>query len=565
MPVQPKNSPWVWSICSFLIALFILLQSFSLAIKNGMHTYVLEELFEFYARSISIAVSNLEYHLKGYVGYEKVYETLRNDGFTESNNNNSTALDLAIQKAATLRNPQSAIFTLTYNDPGYINYVRLSFLLFGYKISSVLFLYFAFLLIQIIFYFIEFRKNSLATAALVLFLLSHYAIIAVLAYVPGVVTPHNIRFLPVLSILPIMHVSTLVLFPKSIKLGTSLRVCVQSLMFLFVLQCRSSAIWFVFFLFFVLLIGIFYRRKKSSKGSEIATPNRLWKGKEILTRVKVLWPVFLLLIGVFFSPLKPHNLHPLYSERDKVVLGHHPFWLPLYLGLAINPDIKAEFSAHPMKFSKADGMMERYQPNDQDGTDAAFQWLKDHGRSEQDLFSFSPGERVDYRSAFRWFKEHPAPAGELGRAGGEGRKFDDTKDFKWGEYEHILEGILKEVIVRRPLQVLKTVLIIKPVLFFVYYKEYFMRINLQFPLFFVGGILAYLLSLTWGSDTAHISKFLGLSGGMFAFSMIVPLAVYPMPQAMCEQSLLLIMFFYWVVFWGTARFVASFLGLLGIR
>lgn len=567
---QYKITPRAQTALSVTLLFLIMAQTFSVAINDKMHQRIPESL-NHYAEAISIAISHLKFNLDGYVGYQKIYETLIANGFGWENHSDPIVLNAAIKKAQQVNNPGSEHVLLMVNDIGFIDYIRTAFTLFGYKVESFLYLYFLLLLIQVAVFFIEFRRNDLAVAGLVLFLLSHYIVVSgVYGAGYNLWTVHNNRFLSVLGILPMVHICLLALFRKPIKLSTFLGAVVQILIFVLILRCRSSAFWMLGPL---LLISC-----ATAVGWVL---NKFKRKLSILADFKMRpWPVIMVLGAVFMSFLiKPYILSAeYYNEKN---LTSHIFWYPIYVGIAISPDIREIYGprpgtkafdinewfsvvchedhgedtfrkaqarqwlcSHPKVAEPALTMLNTYRHwlsnhahDDLDGFRAAVKWLRDNGKTEGYLCTFGPGDKVDYS---RWFGEYDSDEKFLQREtfNGSLRTFDPKKDFKWREMDRIMGLVVKGAVIHHPIRVFKTIFILKPFFFFFNYLMYFLRITNLSAVVLIIMTYGYLLFQIRKSALVEIQRLLILFVLVFAFSMIVPMTAYPAPHTIADPALL---------------------------
>lgn len=555
--------PYILKFSWILLAVFIMAATFSTAIEKKMHQQI-PEPFGQYRQYIAIAISNLQYGLKGYVGYKRVFDVLRKNGFVNENMMNSLLLNNAIHQALTVQAPVSELVFVPNNDIGAIDYCRLSFALFGYKVESLLYLYFLLLFVQVLIFAIEFRKNKLAIAGVILFLLSHYCIVQGVAGVgANLSTVHNYRFLPVLGILPLAHICLLQLLRKPIGVRVFFRFIIQASILLFILQMRSSAIW---------MIGVF--------GISFAIAAlSLWKDRFnlsvfrglVLGRIGVswriilkLWPGMVLLMGMLIlSLVKPHIFHEGYYGSSNS--GGHTVWHNVFLGMLIDPEIRKVFgdpivleSLPPSKYSRlgSSNWRERCRAQDADGYSAAFKWLAENGMPENTLFNFNPDEKVDL-TCFFWFRDK-SRSGRLwqGENPGPGfRKFDPDPEFKWRRYDQIIGKVVKRVVVTYPFRVAMATFIMKPVLFLYDFVRYFVMAQNLFSVIIALGTLAYLVFYLRGACFPDLKILLAIVVGMTIFSMAPILIAYPAPYCISEQSLLLITcFFILVIYIGKKAF-----------
>lgn len=572
--VSTNKSQRLRMFFSAALLLLLMAQTFSFAIKDKMHQRIPESL-DHYAEAISIVISHVKFNLSGYTGYKNIYDTLIASGFGWDNHENPVVLNEAIQKAKEVSVSGSEYLLFSVNDTGFSDYIQMAFKFFGYEIESFLYLYFLFLFIQVTVFFIEFRKNDLAVVGLVLFLLSHYIIVnGVFSAGYNLWTVHNNRFLSVLGILPLLHICLLAFFQKPLRFSTFFGVSVQILIFVFILHCRSSAFWMLGPLFFIGIMWVV-------KWLKLSVLQDLCKGKLfILADMNVkLWAVIIALGAVFLSvAIKPYILNrEYYGEKN---IANHIFWYPIYVGLAINPEVRKIYGPRPdagldqeeyfrlvcleVHDEDSSGKAQvrqwlcshsnvskpaltilsalrprllNYTHNDLDGQRAVVKWLKNNGKTEKHLFTFGPDEKVDY---LWWFGEYDSDEKHLQQEtlNANVRKFDSKKDFKWREMDRIMGLVVKDALMHHPILVLKTVLIVKPVFFFLNYFMFFLRIQSLLAVLIIIMTFGYLLIQIRKSTLVEMQGLLILFFTVFAFSMIVPMTAFPAPHTIADSALL---------------------------
>lgn len=559
-----KNISNYQSFVNLIVLLFVFFQIFSVSIGDKMHQRIPESL-DHYAEAISISISHYKYDLKGYVGYRSIYDELISNGFDWYNHTNVVVLNEAINKAKQKIIDGSDYVLFSVGDIGYVDYVSLAFNFFGAKVESLLYLYMVILFVEVLLFFVTFRKERFVVVGLILFLLSHYIIANCLVGAGyNLWTFHNNRFLPVLGLLPIIHICLLSLFNKNLKLSILSGALIQVLIYIFILRCRNSAFWMMGLV--LLICGLWVLIKL-----------RLYLFN--VKRIK-LWPVVLVIFAVAASLFaKPYIMNAEYfSEKN---IASHTFWFPVYVGLAINPEIRKLYGPRDeqkpidsvSRFAEVcdedhsdDSYMKgkirtfvcknrkiaeiplvalrnwnewiySYTQNDQDGAKAVFNWLKQNGKTEEHLYTFGPDDNVGYPRYFGQCdsKERILQYEEVNDSL---RKFDSKKDFKWREMDRIMGEVVKSAIIDHPIIVIKTILLVKPFFFLVFYSLYFIRVKSIIGLIVIVGSLIYLERYIKDFSTEDMKKFLAILFGIFISSMMVTLIAYPAKHTISDQSIL---------------------------
>ena len=234
------------TLSSGLVVMILVAASYVFAIRAEMHLFSFEPR-PVHQLAISAAISRLKYRLPGYLGYRTVFKALDRsfDNIDDSYYPVVGNLNPYITNALKLQNvAHDETHTLRGQfSPALVDYYSLSFLLFGYQFQSLLYFYFLLLAIQSLIFFVQFRHTDNIIAMLILFLIAHYMTLTALRF-PGnqLDAPNNYRFLPVLAILPMLHLCLLSLYQRKVTTPCVLGAVAQSLLLAFIIQCRSSAL-----------------------------------------------------------------------------------------------------------------------------------------------------------------------------------------------------------------------------------------------------------------------------------------------------------------------------------
>lgn len=554
---QHKSIRYPYNFFSVVIICLVLLATFRIAINNGMQKTLADP--GWYCPSICGAISSLKYGRNGYVCYKKVLEKLNYLGELYYHpSKDPQAANRTIQQALTLEDPaRDGISTMAGMDSGYIDYCRLAFILFGYNVESLFYTYLLLFLIPVLIFFVTFRENKVAILILITFLLAHYVTVKAWSSLDAV---QNYRFMYILAILPLIHILMLTLLDRPLRFCAFIGTLIQSIIFTFVLWIRSSILWMGALL-------VIYSILRLSKGMSAKTK---------------LWPVWLALCIVLMSKIAiPFLLDPEYKKDGAT--SHHVVWHSIYLGLALHPEIRENYSnaiydnaiyglsrgvrvhgpvcsdenmrGNPIKIAVKKWLCDdahrwvfeiiyaikhpmEYQPNDQDGYSAAFKWLHDHGISEYYLFNFRPEENVDYKKYFVWFNYNS----QTNKKG----DFPWQEEFKWARYESVLMDVTKDVVLKHPLQVMQNVFIDKPIRYLCVYFFY-TPVN-HFPLLLLPITLFHFFVMRRHLPRNEILQGFKLLAVIFLFSLIPPLLVYPSTVVSADSALIFTMCIFYPIF-----------------
>jgi hypothetical protein len=539
----------------------LMIASFKVAIDSGM-TKTISGPTRCYQISMCGAITSLKYGRNGYVCYKKVFEALRpvSDLFWNSVKD-PKPYNFAIAEALKLNESQGdEIYSMGGWDAGYVDYCRLSFILFGYNIEGLVYLYFLLFFISVLMFFLTFRRNKPAVIMLIVFLFTHLVLVKATQHLgPQLCSVHCYRFLPVLAILPLLHILMLIANDRPLRFRALMGGLIQSLVFIFILWNRSSIMWMVVALVVYVAVELWKRRVR----------------KEPLTKMQW-WPavVLVLCVGIFNS-ITPVITDSGYKKDGQ--LSQHVVWHSIYLGLALNPTIRGSYSmpkdkieGSPTLYSQVcldnvsqkttiKGTVKKWmcshydsfpwlldgfynwskRPDDQDAYSAAFNWLHEHGSSEYYLFNFRKEEQVNYTKEFIWFHYNSQP---------EKRDMNwERNEFAWSRYDMILKNVVLDAIKKHPLQVIGEVFIDKPLRFLKEYFQGYLRID-TLPLLLLPITLIYCLFMAGMSNYKEILQGLQLLGGICVFSLIPVLLIYPNSFVIADTSFVLTMGIFYCVF-----------------
>jgi hypothetical protein len=241
-----------------------------------------------------------------------------------------TLINAAIDKAARFIwpfNPAEAVRGSGGDDLGFVDYVRLSFLVFGHNIQSLYYTYFLILGISAAAFLYAFRA---APAHLMLLIITSAAQIVLFSSnlfgsdsLGSIADP---RFLSIMAFVPGLHLGCLLLDRSPPTLMNVALAIVQSILIVFAFWIRASAIWVILALaVFAALITI---RGLLTRQNEI---RRIWS------------------VAVLLAVLAAHTLwvtvtlHPVYRSGGEI--SHHVFWHAVFYQLQFHPRWNEKYAA----------------------------------------------------------------------------------------------------------------------------------------------------------------------------------------------------------------------------
>ena len=550
----------------FFILSIIILTFF----KNDMHNDTKGNLHHINSESATIAISSLEYNLDGYVGYELIKNLFMNN----KNLDNTILLESIKYNKSYIE--KTDIFLVNDFELGYIDFYKIAFYLFDYKISSLLYMYLLIFIFPIIIFIFEFKKNQIALSLLPIFLTAYYFIINTAINTPsefGVM--YNNRLMTILGIIPLFHITLISILNKKINIISFLFILIQSVILAWLYNIRVTSQWMFIFLIFVIIYNFYKSLDTQSKKIQIVS--------FLLLNLKKTIPILLVFIlTVFITFYYQNNRSYLYDER----LAKHPFWHSILLGMTayddeiykmstkqnrkINPWHEVDYFCDNNNFIGQNKIKleiknfickKKYiansflnirllfskKANDQDAYTSAFQKLYNDGKDEYSIFKFKKNEFVDYYNEFWIFKiDKNSSQINIDKVNfynenkAKFRKFNWNEDLNWTKYESILKDITIENIINYPFKIIKLLIITKPI----------MLIKI-FIINYSGNIFSLILLCTTSVfiflfDKKNLSEkkvYIQILFFMLLTSLIAPIITYPGIETICDPALIFWIFF----------------------
>ncbi|MEA2908916.1 MAG: hypothetical protein QOJ15_997 [Bradyrhizobium sp.] len=349
--VDRSQAPRALPIVSLILAVIIVALTAYEGQRRGMD-YIFALGPEGEQTSITVAISDMVYGLNaGYVGFASVRERLvsiwpkgadrpRNQIRLE-NEKIKGLQNSAIQAAASMPQPKPgylgdrSLITVGLNeDIGYVDFVKLSFRLFGMNMEAMHYMFFLVLSISAAAFLLTFRSDTVAQAVLLCTLFSFYIEIYT-GYFNYTTTFSGMRHGSTFSLMPMWHFIFLMFRRQRATIVVVACTLVQLVIFALALRMRGSAVWSVLFIVsFAALLAIipFWRQRFWA-----------WPWQSVVRRMAC-WPVVLLLSGLFVNSMAMNAaLHAVYLTDD--VLPYHGLWHSAVLGMRYSPEVLPPRSA----------------------------------------------------------------------------------------------------------------------------------------------------------------------------------------------------------------------------
>ena len=400
------------------------------------------QLRDYFLETLSIALTEIKYGFNGYIGKTDILEQLSSSKIE--------TIDLKIDEIIKKNNYSNNYHILSVSEVGYIDYFKISFYIFGIRITSLVNLYYSILFISYICFFfsyIEDKKRIFSCVSLLIIILLFNNLIKPTNNSELYFSPSNLfnfRYLSVLAIIPALHLFFLNNNIRKSVLSV-ISLFIQIIILLFVIRIRFLIIWVPIGLMLLTLINyIFYKNRKD---------------KVIKLFIFLVLTLFITLISITDNKLK----NQLYFEKSNFAF-HSPAFSTL-IGLLSNNDLRVKYTKIDRLENKS-SKLQKYNPNrsfktyDQDGYAAAFFWLEKNEITYHKLFNFKDNENVNYQNYFDYEFDNNK---EISK---QGRDFIINKDFNFELMEEINKKVLLEILKNDYLFVLKSYLFEKPLMIF---------------------------------------------------------------------------------------------------
>jgi hypothetical protein len=314
----------------------------------------LYEVVQDAARAMAVAISDMHFHLnRGYVGYTAIFDELEKGGFTTNggliknlgrtypaNLVDRALLDHTLQTALNTPVPKDvgfgdhSLLSMGYAELGLVDYFKLTFHLFGYRVEGAFYIYFLLLGISVAAFILAYWRSSATLAIPILFLAAGNLIFST-DYFDNINSQSvaNPRFISTLGILAGLHILMLMLGARRATIFQVALACVQTLIFAFTMSVRATLLWFVMLIVLVAIVQIAVLIARSEAGRSVRASIGAWSAELAGLR---LWPALIFLIGTWtYQFTISMNTHPSYELDD--FLPSHLRYHNAFIGLKAHP------------------------------------------------------------------------------------------------------------------------------------------------------------------------------------------------------------------------------------
>lgn len=357
--VQPTPLKLRWLNLSFAaLTIGATLLAYHEGLRQNMHR-VAPDAIEMLAQTIAVDISQRYHGTHGYVGRSEVLQTLLQGGVTgrqnyldpfglkyPENGERPELIEKAIKDALALKDlPADAtfgnqkLFAPEANDPGFVDYLSLSFDLFGFQVEAFFYFYFLVFAVSVALFLLCYHADALPLLVLSI------AVVALLTLLDSQLftnvnlrAVHNQRFLGSLCLVPYLHLLFTFLVYRRPTWSRVVVTILQATLLTLLMFARSSAFWMI--LSFVAIFGVtaYFRLGRSYAETRVRR----------LAALAFSWPSLLVIGGLVCSlAYKSATIHPIYSLD--IYIPYHMVWHNAYMGLGLHPDWKERGDKHKGK------------------------------------------------------------------------------------------------------------------------------------------------------------------------------------------------------------------------
>jgi hypothetical protein len=315
--------------------------------------------------SIAVALSKLHNPpLSGYVAYRSISDYLNQHGLAlmegeatpmpsyEAVRNliyDPDRLEKLFQQASTVPINYSLLpVAIPGSEKGQAAFYYWAFRLFGIHLQSLWYFYFLLLVLSSIAFFAQFHRSSSCMLILMIYLIGHLYMINVASENSHFQTVHNSRFLPVLAVLPSLHLVLLAWSRARINFTSIFLATGQTFLLFFVIFSRLEAAWQPVAVIASCLILLPFRAVtlKSLHLRSIAPT--------VVVIMTTAWPAALVAAGSLGLFVYQHTAldRTAYATETRT----HTFWDPLVVGtISASPELTSLYSMGQPSYSDTMG------------------------------------------------------------------------------------------------------------------------------------------------------------------------------------------------------------------
>ena len=414
---------WVWlsapghsgpaAIRQFVLrhvyGLFAILTGFLLAMisADGISRHLDWNFPDLYRNSVSlsIAISELSYGMRGFIGLTDVRKVLTDGGlkwFSDSDrtldlSRDPRAFDRLLDAAGHMPNvDRSSTFVLYNNETGTIDYYMLALTLFGYHSTAFYWLFIVLTGCVAACFLVSFRNEPAFVIPCVLWLLL-LLVAQRLEIDPTdlqIGTPANARFLPIFSVFPVLFALTLAAAGRPFRWIDGATISLAALVYALCETTRSYSLWQ-----FGAVIGLFVLIVLAR-----LLPNQWVRIRSVFSG-HALWPLVVFATVTTGWIAFHHERRDAEAYRRSTFMGHS-FWL-VYIG-----STQEAFAPRIPEFERLSGVTIGNSPDAYSGALVRIK-IKERGEKLDDyidgyFFDEEKRESIAREIAFDFWRQYPA-------------------------------------------------------------------------------------------------------------------------------------------------------------
>jgi hypothetical protein len=461
-----------------------------------------------HVNGLAIAVSCLAHgHCRGFTSLRSVNKALFDEGLNYHRSqmadicHDADLINKALAQAASIPDAGTAIESMGPHEKGLALFYELSMAVFGIKLSSLFYGFMLVFAVTVGLFAVAFYRDRLVLATLVAACSAMYLIVPVVQdLAPDINTIHGSRYLPLLGIVPVLHLLTF--FERgTIRFLQIVIAASQALVLFFVMFSRLSGVWMVAGLALWIAGRVAVSMIRKPRGA------RMMASRAIVPGTLVSFVLAALIVFPKFA------LDPQYLKQDET--EYRTFWHHLLVAANFNP-ARQEVVGVSSDLQGVDDMI------------AYLLFEREIASRGEDLSQYLIDDETNWpqRTTHRRF------------------------DYKWGLYDGVVKDVFLRLVAEHPVYVLQSVFFYEPLAIVTQFfsGQFVPPAGALVVVAVATAICAFALG---GADVAGSAALAWAALMFFAMSFLPGLASGVMPLRLVE--------FAFLVYAGSSLLVALFL------
>ena len=461
-----------------------------------------------HVNGLAIAVSCLAHgHCRGFTSLRSVNKALFDEGLNYHRSqmadicHDADLINKALAQAASIPDAGTAIESMGPHEKGLALFYELSMAVFGIKLSSLFYGFMLVFAVTVGLFAVAFYRDRLVLATLVAACSAMYLIVPVVQdLAPDINTIHGSRYLPLLGIVPVLHL--LMFFERgTIRFLQIVIAASQAFVLFFVMFSRLSGVWMVAGLALWIAGRVTVSMIRKPRGA------RMMASRAIVPGTLVSFVLAALIVFPKFA------LDPQYLKQDET--EYRTFWHHLLVAANFNP-ARQEVVGVSSDLQGVDDMI------------AYLLFEREIASRGEDLSQYLIDDETNWpqRTTHRRF------------------------DYKWGLYDGVVKDVFLRLVAEHPVYVLQSVFFYEPLAIVTQFfsGQFVPPAGALVVVAVATAICAFALG---GADVAGSAALAWAALMFFAMSFLPGLASGVMPLRLVE--------FAFLVYAGSSLLVALFL------